>query len=755
MIKPCAVPEIRKMLYAYELGLLDEKDRERVERHLMDCEDCFETARAFEDTAGLLKNSPAVRAEVAEGQQRRAGATTSRIWRLWVPAAAILVLLLLKPWQFEFRPDLQAVAAENRLAILPFEYGSGELTTPGFVEMISELLAADLSESNYIQVVSSQRISDIERLMNRERESDAPPVSADEIALRAKARLMLTGRIHDAEGGWLVTSQLVEVASGLVEAAQEMFVDSTRTVFELVDMVSAAVRLDLELPRVALEEDDPPVATLTTHSAEAYNAFLEGVRDKSRLYLDEAIADFERAVAADSTFAMAYYHLSELKDPDLIHRAAEYAGGATQREQFYIRAGLARVERDNTAFVRELTDLVQRFPDEKEAYRLLGQHYVRYLEYDSAIICLNRAVEVDSLFKEAYNLLTYAYDGRGDYADAVRAINTYIQLAPGEANPYDTRGDLYAGNGGLEKAIESYRMALDRKPDFSASAFKLVAMYVFAGDFAQADSVLDTFSQSGSAEVRFAAGLFRVYSLMYRGALEDALAAIDATDADVRRLAETSAMRPKSSHLAARAAIYSEMGEPELAVTAIKTAIAVNDSLSPSDSLSYRYLLAQYLAEAGHPDSAREIAQMYRAYYDQTGRVPCYRLWVAGNLALTEGRNGVAVDSFAAAASFTSVRSDFYANHYLARSYLADGRLADAVNLLEALQDIYTTARLSEPFAAARLSYYLGIAYEESRWYDKAAEQYRVFLDNWREADSNLVGIKDARSRLARLKAGS
>ena len=48
------------------------------------------------------------------------------------------------------------------------------------------------------------------------------------------------------------------------------------------------------------------------------------------------------------------------------------------------------------------------------------------------------------------------------------------------------------------------------------------------------------------------------------------------------------------------------------------------------------------------------------------------------------------------------------------------------------------------------LHYYLGMAYEESNWNDKAVEQYSKFLNQWNEASTEIDELKDARKRIDR-----
>lgn len=92
-------------------------------------------------------------------------------------------------------------------------------------------------------------------------------------------------------------------------------------------------------------------------------------------------------------------------------------------------------------------------------------------------------------------------------------------------------------------------------------------------------------------------------------------------------------------------------------------------------------------------------------------------------------------------------------SYILALACLEANRLSEAVEQLQEL-DLQYYARVGlQPIDAVRAHYHLGIAYERSGWTDKAADEYRTFLDVWSEADPGLSGVEDARERLARLES--
>ena len=95
----------------------------------------------------------------------------------------------------------------------------------------------------------------------------------------------------------------------------------------------------------------------------------------------------------------------------------------------------------------------------------------------------------------------------------------------------------------------------------------------------------------------------------------------------------------------------------------------------------------------------------------------------------------------------------FRRRYLLGRAYLANGQLAEAVEMFTQALSRYFDDRLRSAGANVKAYYYLGIAYEESGWTDKAIEQYETFLNIWKDADPEIKEIGEARARLAKLRS--
>jgi len=689
--------------------------------------------------------------------------TKGRLRVAWPISAVVItavLVLVLKPWKLEIGPTQEATAAENRLAIMYFDNLADPEDKGRWGEIVTSLLITGLSESQYMEVVSSQRLYDILKLLGKEGTKKIDRDVATKVAEKAKAKWMLLGNVIQTEPEIVLTAQLVDVATGTAVASQRIAGTAGEKIFTVVDRLSADIKNDLTLPAAAKNESSPPVADVTTHSPEAYRYYLEGIDYSLKMYDDEAEACFRKAVQLDSTFVMANYWLARFivnqnrpreEFEPFLARAQRYASKASQKERWYVAAFTARVARNWPQCEEELLKIVKRYPEEKLAYDRLEELAYVQGQWDKEINYLNKLIEIDPLYKNAYNSLTYAYMNTGEIDKAIWAIDKYISLAPDEPNPYDTRGDVYAENGKPDEARASYLKALQIKPDFYSTLSKLGNIYLYQGDYAHADSCFRALASCSDQENRSRGRNYLAWMKYYQGRMTEAL---ELTDAGIAadQMEGTKGWVNIFKYIM-KAHTHAEVKrDSTAAVREIETAmrLATADLSRIPDNLYWLYIFV--LAKVGSYQRADSVLVEYKREIDAGRRQQVGFYWQAvAFIELARGNSQKAVADLEASMR-PPLLPTFTRRYFLGVAYLKSGMVGEAVSELEKAEADYGEDRMCG-FPAIKVYYLLGQAYEVSGWTKKAIEQYEKFLDIWKDADPGIEEVDDAKARLARLKS--
>lgn len=334
-----------------------------------------------------------------------------------------------------------ATEAAEGIAVVPFDVRGQDLEI--WREGMMDLLA------NGLDGVGGFRTIDARTVMARWEDQVGEDGSADldatlRVARASGARYAIAGSVVGLGADVRLVANVYDLVSG-EELAQGTAQGPVDDVLRLADELAVGTMRDLLLSIGRSGAGDLSAETLTTSSLPALRDFLEGEAHYRKGRFAEAVQSFERAVAADTTFAIALVRLSEaygwLEDQSS-ERMREYGDRAMRhkdrlppRYQF-IMEGYDALNHGRPDAVELLEEAVQRYPDDPEAWFLLAETYIHvggatYGTRDELWEALTKAVELDPNFAPYQVHRAEWAVLRGDRAVAEEAVATYERLSGG------------------------------------------------------------------------------------------------------------------------------------------------------------------------------------------------------------------------------------------------------------------------------------------------------------------------------------
>lgn len=760
----CTDSRFEALLYPYQLGMLSAEDSRQVELHLLECENCHNRVLQFESSAEMLRHDREVRQEVLtlaalEGELPETSSSPQvmtgrerKAWPMWsrgaLVVAAAIVLLAIIPWQMRITTTDETVAQEPRLAVAYFKDLS-EAASDSLCPVVTNLIATDLSQSRFLQVVPESRLKSALLQSGHQPACDIDDSISVGAARSLGIKWLVTGVILRTRPRFELVVSVVSLKDGEVVGSRRIEGLENDDIFSMVDRISSAVKSLLPLPKAARTESDKRVADVTTHSPEAYQWYLEGIEDARRYYVAEAAGKFRRAVEIDTAFAMAYYYLARYQSRSYLTKAVYYSSASTEKEQLYIKSLAAEAEGRLDLAVDTLMSLLKRYPDEQDAAFLLGQHFGTLGLLAKSVYYYHKTLELDPASKLAYCYMAYTHSRMGMFDSALSSVDMYVKLAPDEPNPYDTRGDILAANGHFGQAAEAFRQALAIRLDFGQyeTVGKVGQIALFSGDYAQADSIFDFMMGAPSAPVQSTGRYCKAASLTQQGKFNLALTLLDsgiAVDGQMRNYTGVVSKR------AAKAFVYWEIGRHPEAVAEMQRSVEVRRTTEPRDPVGRRPFQVLLLMESGALVAAQAAADSLRNEIEAMGCNSSDCQFAISVAALASGRTDTALALFHSLSE--DMVSGFPALFVLGRTLLATGQYPEAAAVFERARTRFEPWRISLIAWNSLIEYYLGCAYEGAGNTHAAIEAYQAFVNRMKKADPPPTVLADATARLRRLQ---
>ncbi len=696
------------------------------------------------------------------------------------------------------------------IAVVDFLNQTGETDLDG----LSGMLITALEQSRRLSVLTRARMFDILRQMGKEDIDQIDESLGKEICRKANLDALVIASIRRFGELYTIDLQVLDPdRDEYIFTAREEG-KGKQSIPAMVDRLSERTRIGLNERQAEIQLTSQRIADVTTPNLEAYQHYFEGEEYLNKLQFEKARDEFLKAIALDSTFALAHYRLaytswwtleSEQVQKVQLQRAVELIDQVPEKEQYLIRADMVRVEEGYEEGIKSLKEMEKIYPNDKEMLYNIGDWSFHLKDYKTAMEYLERVLEMDPYHERTLQHLTWTYA-------ALNQIDRMGEVARQFAEVDEKEGTILVGQyhaaiGDIEHAEEIYNDLLVRYPEHPEALRNLAILY---GNRCQYDRFLEyaeRYAEVGLSRMAntilgwayMGTGNFKKASKKFQKAREINPKDLDVTEGiaflyllqgrpDLANK-EFEALIEKDMPLHAKLVGYRGLQHIHIYLGEYEEALRISDLLidlmveeSDTARLAMEYMIRGALRERGWGDleGLREelerstrfqgqltsygywgffaISQVLLGEYPTAERIAEERmsdiLWFDEFLRfyihVTRGEFDKAIPISDYLLSFGSASVQIQVNYVLADGYYRQGKLVEAIAAIERMQGI-VGGDLTWAIFYPRSFYLLGKVYEEGENIELARANYGIFLEIWKNADEDLPDLLDAEMRLANL----
>jgi tetratricopeptide (TPR) repeat protein len=715
------------------------------------------------DLAYNLRTISSASVPTATGLATRVrGRTRTALWLAASAVAAAAVVIVLYFGRGGEEPIGIGSSGRPAVAVMPFDCTAASENLRWLRQGVPDMLVTGLAQTRGLDVVSSERLLEILNRLAPESAEAIAPGQVLEVARRAGAGAVVVGSVIGAGPELRIDVRVQDPDDGRLLFAHGVRGDE---VFVLVDKITKQIRADLGVTTAA---SDRGIAELTSESLEAYRLYVEGRNASRNGRFADARELYRQAVEIDPSFTMAYFELSispytydpALRD-EFRRKTLEGLDRLSERERLMVGSNAASWEGDDERALKLQEELVTLYPDQADAYRRLSFLYRTVLgDTEKAMQALERGVRAVPTYGPLRNYFAYQLLYAGRFNEGIRQLEEYAQMAPGEPNPHDSMGEAYLMFGRPEDAIAKYTDAVKLDDTFFNSYFGRAWAHAVLGHYdnalAEVEAVEDV--ADGDEVALYNALGFRGLLLAQVGRYREAELAVD----EIHRLAERFGVA--TAHSVAwllSSTIALDRGDH---FAAIESATRVLETLDRDRGLD---LYAHILAGVGEAFSLRLAAaaehenDAAKLFDPQSAAETWAYHSLEGEIALASGDLARAEKAFASGLPTGRMESGRKGGHFFdhtlpsrdwrARIQTARGDAAGAIAEYRRL----LTPSADQKFVGVlepRLVLELARLLDQEGDHEAARQEYRRFLDLWKNADPDLPELAEAGTRLAQLE---
>ena len=644
---------------------------------------------------------------------------STKFWKVAVPVVLVVIATIGAGLYYRSK-QAKPLTDKDTIILADFANTTGE---PVFDGALRQGLSAQLEQSPFLSLVSDEHIAHTLQLMNKPRQARLTPELAREVCQRTASAATIEGSISNLGSQYVLGLKAVNCRTGDLLSEEQVTANGKEQVLEALGKAATKLRGKLGESMASVQKYDAMPQNVTTPSLEALQAYDLGVRtvEVANDYV-AATPFFERAIAMDPNFAMAYLRLAEDYQPQgELGRSAENA-----RKAYQLRDRTSEQEKLAISSFYEYV-VTGNLEAARSSYELWARTFPR---------------EDD----EPQNMLWLINAAFGEYEKSHSAAQEAAKLNPGSAN--NIVSVVYADQW-LNQLDKAKAAAQDARARNLESPWIPLILYVV--DFVSGDAAgmeQEAPRAMGKPGIEDQILFLQSETATYGGEFTKARELTQRAADSALRAQEKETAAEYQAHDSVREALA---GNKALAKQEAQSAIAGSDGRH-SEGFS-----AIALGMAGDSAQAERLAGDLAKRFPQDTIVQFdYLPMIRAAVALQSGKAAEALAALAASVPYEMGQTNsaftfaLYPAYLRGEAYLAVRQGAAAASEFQKILD-HPGVIGNQPIGAlARLG--LGRAYALSGDTTRAKIAYQDFLSLWKHADPDSPTLKDAKAEYAKLQ---
>jgi non-specific serine/threonine protein kinase len=413
---------------------------------------------------------------------------------LIIGVLAVLILMVVY-LAFLKQKGPTTITGKPSIAVLYLENLSENKEDEYFASGMTEDIITQLSKIGGLLVASR---SDIEQFQNK-------AVNLKEVANKLRVNYIMEGSVRKYGDKIRISCQLIKASDGFhiwAESYDRQIEDLFAIQADVAKSVAQALMVVLVPAELERIEKKP------TQNVQAYNYYLQGREyyfgggSSTKEGLELSTKMFEKALEADSNFALAYAGLSDCYSSYVMFWVDPKKSWLEKAEKTGLKAlaldpNLAEAHRSLSRLyytegktekaIQEAEEAVKVNPNYGEAWRLLGQWYTNVGQYPKAESALMRALEVKPTEANLFGAFIGLYSAWGKKEKVEEYFNKGLEAQPNNLVIYADMSGYYLSRGELEQTKRMAHKSLNINPQYTAPLLILRQIFMMSGE---ADSAL-------------------------------------------------------------------------------------------------------------------------------------------------------------------------------------------------------------------------------------------------------------------------